>query len=545
MSTISAGTRQELVTAVADRYRQSTAAEKRLILDEFVALTGYHRKHAVRVLNGSAITPRARRGRRCVYDAAVTEGLIVLWEASDRMCGKRLKALLPTLVPALEHHGHLSLDPAVRERLLAVSAATIDRRLASARAVTAGQRRRRRSALNGLRGSVPVRTFGDWKDPAPGFVEADLVAHCGGTLSGSFVWSLVLTYIASGWTECVPLLVREARLVVDALDHLRGALPFPLRGIDTDNGSEFVNEVLVAFCREQGIEFTRSRPYRKNDQAWVEQKNGAVVRRMVGYGRLEGVPAAEALARLYSAARLFVNVFQPSFKLAEKTRHGGRVRKRYHAPETPCARLLASDAIPVATKDRLRAVLGTVDPLALLDEIRAVQHHLAALAAGATVHPMPERDADLDGFLRSLALAWRAGEVRPTHRARQRPPRHWRTRQDPFETSWPRIVQWLETEPHRTAKELFDRLCREQPGVFLPGQLRTLQRRVRDWRRLAARRLLFADPTTSPQDAGATPPAGCPGGDHLERPGSRAPDPSPETEGTGTIFLRQAGSILK
>ena len=569
MSTISQGTRQELVTAVADRYRQSTAAEKRLILDEFVALTGYHRKHAVRVLNGSAITPRARRGRRCVYDAAVTEGLIVLWEASDRMCGKRLKALLPTLVPALEHHGHLSLDSAVRERLLAVSAATIDRRLASARAVTAGQRRRRRSALNGLRSSVPVRTFGDWKDPAPGFVEADLVAHCGGTLSGSFVWSLVLTDIASGWTECVPLLVREARLVVDALDHLRGALPFPLRGIDTDNGSEFLNEVLVAFCREQGIELTRSRPYRKNDQAWVEQKNGAVVRRMVGYGRLEGVPAAEALARLYSAARLFVNVFQPSFKLAEKTRHGGRVRKRYHAPETPCARLLALDAIPVATKDRLRAVLGTVDPLALLDEIRAVQHHLAALAAGATVHPMPERDADLDGFLRSLAHAWRAGEVRPTHRARQRPPRHWRTRQDPFETSWPRIVQWLETEPHRTAKELFDRLRREQPGVFVPGQLRTLQRRVRDWRRLAARRLLFVGPTASPQDAfgspiavdawneiatdlarldqdaEATPPAGCSGGDHLERPGSRALDPSPEAEGTGTIFLRQAGSILK
>ena len=172
--------------------------------------------------------------------------------------------------------------------------------------------------------------------------------------------------------------------------------------------------------------------------------------------------------------------------------------KRYHAPETPCARLLALDAIPVATKDRLRAVLGTVDPLALLDEIRAVQHHLAALAAGATVHPMPERDADLDGFLRSLALAWRAGEVRPTHRARQRPPRHWRTRQDPFETSWPRIVQWLETEPHRTAKELFDRLPREQPGVFLPGQLRTLQRRVRDRRRLAARRLLFVGPTASP-----------------------------------------------
>ena len=340
MSTISAGTRQELVTAVADRYRQSTAAEKRLILDEFVALTGYHRKHAVRVLNGSAITPRARRGRRCVYDAAVTEGLIVLWEASDRMCGKRLKALLPTLVPALEHHGHLSLDPAVRERLLAGSAATVDRRLASARAVTAVQRRRRRSALNGLRGSVPVRTFGDWKDPAPGFVEADLVAHCGGTLSGSFVWSLVLTDIASGWTECVPLLVREARLVVDALDHLRGALPFPLRGIDTDNGSEFVNEVLVAFCREQGIEFTRSRPYRKNDQAWVEQKNGAVVRRMVGYGRLEGVPAAEALAPLLGGAPV-------RERLPAVVQAGGE-----DAPRRPC-----SEALPCAG-DAVRAPVG-------------------------------------------------------------------------------------------------------------------------------------------------------------------------------------------
>ena len=150
------------------------------------------------------------------------------------------------------------------------------------------------------------------------------------------------------------------------------------------------------------------------------------------------MPAAEALARLYSAAHLFVNVFQPSFKLAEKTRDGARVHKRYHAPETPCARLLASDAIPVGMKDRLRAVLDTVDPLGLLDEIRAVQHHLAGLAAGATVHPMPQRDADLDGFLRSLALAWRAGEVRPTHRPRKRPPRHWRTRRDPFETTWPR-----------------------------------------------------------------------------------------------------------
>ena len=173
----------------------------------------------------------------------------------------------------------------------------------------------------------------------------------------------------------------------------------------------------------------------------MEQKNGAVVRRLVGYGRLEGVAAGETLARLYSASRLFVNVFQPSFKLAEKTREGARVRKRYHAPETPCARLLASDAIPAVMKQRLGALLGTLDPLGLLDEIRTVQHHLAALAAGATVHPLPQRDAELDRFLRSLAVAWRAGEVRPTHQPAAKAPRWWRTRRDPFETTWPRVVQ--------------------------------------------------------------------------------------------------------
>ena len=493
MSKMSAKARKELVAAVAERYQTGSATEKGRILDEFVALTEYHRKHAIRILSGKAPKLKGRRGRRCLYDQAVTEALVVLWEASDRVCGKRLKALLPVLVPALERHGHLGLDPGVREQLMAVSAATIDRRLVEARSVTTGQRRRR-SSRSGLRSSVPVRTFADWQDPEPGFVEADLVAHCGGVIAGSFVWSLVLTDIASGWTDCAALLVREGRLVVEALDQLRKALPFPLRGIDTDNGTEFLNEDLVSYCREQGLELTRSRPYRKNDQAWVEQKNGAVVRRLVGYGRLEGVAAAETLARLYSAARLFVNVFQPSFKLAEKTREGARVRKRYHPPQTPCARLLASDAIPAATKERLGALLGTLDPLGLLDEIRTVQHHLAALAAGATVHPMPQREAELDRFLSSLAVAWRAGEVRPTHRPAAKAPRSWRTRRDPFETTWPRVLQWLEAEPDRTAKELFDRLQREHPGMFVPGQLRTLQRRVKDWRRLEARRLILADP---------------------------------------------------
>ena len=265
MSSISAETRKELVAAVATRYQDGTAADEACILDEFVALTGYHRKHAIRVLNGKAPKFPGRRGRRCLYDQAVTEALVVLWEASDRVCGKRLKALLPILVPALESHGHLRLDPKVREQLMAVSAAAIDRRLAEPRSVTRAQRRR--SSQKRLRSSVPVRTFANWQNPEPGFVKAELVAHCGGAMSGSFVWTLVLTAVASGWTDCAPLLVREARLVVEALGQLRGALPFPLRGIDTDNGSEFLNETLVSYCSQEGIELTRSRPYRKNDQA--------------------------------------------------------------------------------------------------------------------------------------------------------------------------------------------------------------------------------------------------------------------------------------
>jgi hypothetical protein len=322
-------------------------------------------------------------------------------------------------------------------------------------------------------------------------MEADLVAHCGGTMEGSFVHTLVLTDVASTWTECVSLVVRESALVVEAIDRLRETMPFPLRSFDTDNGSEFINEAVIAFCAQRGIEFTRSRPYRKNDQAWVEQKNGSIVRRLVGYGRLEGIAAAEALARLYTASRLFVNFFQPSFKLVDKRREGARVIKRYDTPATPCARLLASTTITEATKERLRSVQAALDPLRLLDEIRAVQHQLAAMVAGTKVHTPVTNNADLEGFLAGLSTAWRTGEVRPTHRAQPKPRRDWRTRKDPFEEVWLLVRAWLEAEPDRTAKELLFRLQEEHPGIFPDGQLRTLQRRVREWRAAAAKRLVF------------------------------------------------------
>ncbi len=486
--------RAELLATVGEFYRDGTSGDKRRILDAFVLATGYHRKHSIRLLRlvGTSGKATIRRPRLRLYDEAVREALTVLWEASDRVCGKRLKALLPVLVPSLESHGHLQLDQRIRDRVLLISASSIDRLLSKPRASAQAEMRARIRAKPAVRRIVKVRTFADWKDPLPGFMEADLVAHGGETMAGSFAHTLVLTDISSGWTECVVLAVREGTLIVEALEQLRTNMPFPLLGFDTDNGSEFMNEAVLAYCQMHNIEFTRSRPYRKNDQAWVEQKNGAIVRRMVGYGRLEGLAAAETLQRLYSASRLFVNFFQPSFKLAEKTRHGARVHKRYHPPATPAARLLASDAISTPMKERLHGLIASLDPLRLLEEIRTVQQHLADLVSGLATNVIPGRSSDLDAFLRSLSTAWQGGEVRPTHQPKPKPQRHWRTRADPFEDVWPRVRAWLDQEPDRTAKELLERLQDEYAGQFSDGLLRTLQRRVKQWRADSARRLVFS-----------------------------------------------------
>ncbi len=333
-------TRAELLGILRGRYASAPRPERGLILDEFVAVSGYHRKHAIRLLRQPASTTD-RRGRSPVYDAAVKAALVLAWEASDRICGKRLRALLPVLVPAMERHGHLRLDEVVRTRLMAMSAATMDRLLREARGRGGAGRRRRPGVTSAVRRGVRVRTFADWGDPPPGFMEMDLVAHSGPSMAGAFAWTLVLTDAATGWTECVPLPVRDGALVTEALVRVRELLPFPLKGIDVDNDSAFMNEAVVGWCRANGIEPTRSRAYRKNDQAWVEQKNGAVVRRLVGHDRLEGLAAAGELGLLYASARLFVNFFQPSFKLAAKRREGARVSRRYHAPATPHARLLA------------------------------------------------------------------------------------------------------------------------------------------------------------------------------------------------------------
>lgn len=488
-TTISKQTKAELLDALRERYRRALKSEKTRVLDEFVAVAGCHRKHAIRLLiadRQASTTPSAPSVGRRTYDEAVRSALVVLWETADRICGKRLKALLPALIPSLERHGHLALAPAVRQRLLAASAATIDRLLASVRSTASGRKKRKTATKPSQQ--VPVRTFADWKDPVPGYLEIDFVAHGGSSMGGTFLWSLVATDVCSGWTEVLPLVAREQSLVVEGLKVIRRRLPVPLLGIDSDNDGAFINETLVGYCAEQKIEFTRSRAYHKNDQAWIEQKNGSVVRRFVGYARHSGAVAGQCLGQLHQAVRQYVNYFQPSFKLRSKTREGSKVKKSYYPPATPCDRLLAHATVAETAKAALRSERDGLDPLSLLHRARECQGALSAFSSGE-FGSGPGRDS-LEEFLGKLPDLWRAGDARPTHRAQSAGPRHWRTHKDPFEGVWSEILGWLQADPETTAKVVLARLEQVYPGRFPEGQLRTLQRRLREWRRVMARELV-------------------------------------------------------
>lgn len=492
---ISTKAKAELIGVLGQRYRESSKMAKTQILDEFIAVSGYHRKHAIRLLSGK-IDNGIKRNNSCqvghsqrIYDEAIKEALIVIWEAADRICGKRLKAILPDLVDAMERHGHLNLDPEVRKKLLKVSAATIDRLLAPIR--NPSQLRRKRRRTKKASAQIPVRTFADWDGLNPGYLEIDFVVHCGGLMAGTFIHTLVTTDVSSGWTEFIPLLARGQSLVVEGLAAIFQQIPIPVLGIDSDNDSAFINDTLVTFCQKHHIDFTRSRAYHKNDQAWIEQKNGAVIRRMVGHERFSGVVAGQALAHLYQAARLYVNYFQPSFKLRNKIRNGAKVKRTYYPPATPCDRLLKHPAVDEQIKEKLRLQRKQLDPVELLHCIREGQSALAALSSTDSSPQGPERES-LDQFLAQLPRLWQSGEVRPTHRSQYAKPRHWRTRKDPFEDVWYDVLCWLQQEPDTTAKVLFERLQGEYPERFPDGQLRTLQRRVRQWRIIMARKLVYA-----------------------------------------------------
>jgi hypothetical protein len=368
---------------VAGRYRAANRPEKGRILDELVENTGYSRKYATQLLNHppprSAAKPR-KRIRRPRYDVKVQRALAAVWKAANGICGKRLVPFLPELVSVLERHGHLELDARTRAGLLRLSAATADRLLAKERRRFAGPGLGTTKPGSMLKQQIPIRTFADWNQVVPGFVEGDLVAHCGDTTQGEYLNTLVLTDVATGWTEVVPLINRSQHTVSHAIDIARRRFPFPILGLDTDNGSEFLNHTLLRYCEQHQITFTRCRPYTKNDQCYVEQKNWSVVRKIVGYERYEGPDACQRMLALYEALRFYVNFFQPSMKLVSKERDGAHVKKHYDKALTPYRRALQTAGLTKAQRRQWEALQRKLDPVDLLARIVAAGDHLLTLA---------------------------------------------------------------------------------------------------------------------------------------------------------------------
>ena len=395
--------RQEVTKATAGQYRGASKKEKSKILDQFIATTGYSRWYARLVLRhqGRRIqtdtqtivvverksSTRRKRARR--YDEKVQTALVRLWRIMDYICGKRLQPMLPELITVLERHNEFRCDRETRAKLLRISAASIDRLL---------KPERRKYELRGRSGTkpgtllkkqIPIRTFAEWDEQRPGFVEIDLVAHDGGLAAGDYCQTLDLTDIATTWTETQAVRNKAQAWVFGALKEMRQKLPFSLLGIDSDNGSEFINKYLVEYCQQQKLSFTRSRPYRKNDNCFVEQKNYSVVRRAVGYQRYDTELQLRLLNELYATLRLYTNFFQPTMKLKSKERVGSKVTKRYDDAQTPYQRVLAAVQVSEAEKQRLRAKYKTLNPAALKRKLMRLQEQL--LQSTANLKPARQR----------------------------------------------------------------------------------------------------------------------------------------------------------
>jgi hypothetical protein len=391
--------RREWLEAIGPRYRKACKKGKGKILDEFCAVCGYERKYAIRLLGRwrRPTTPSRRSGRRATYGGEELKVLKVIWLHSEQPCSKRLRAALGLWLPHYEaRFGRL--EAAVRRRLLRMSPATMDRLLASQRA----RLRRVRCATRPgslLRTQIPIHS-GPWDVQGPGWVEADTVAHCGDSLAGNFVWSLTFTDIWSGWTEMRAVWNRGAQGVLEQIAHIERGLAFALLGFDCDNGSEFLNHHLVRYFaqRPKVVAFTRSRPYHKNDNAHVEQKQWTHVRQLLGYDRLDNSALVEPLNQLYAGAwSQFHNFFQPSMKLQSKERLGAKYRRRYEPPQTPYQRLMASSHLTAKAKAHLAKLFKNLDPFELKQQVEVALRHLRKLRLhpNSTPTPRPTRGQPL------------------------------------------------------------------------------------------------------------------------------------------------------
>ena len=372
------------------RYQQAPSrAEKHRLLDEVVAVTGIHRKAAIRMLRRA---PRLRPtpgpgGRPREYGPEVAAAATVLWEAAGRIGAHRLHPFVPELLARLVQCDELTVPPAVEKQLRRASAPTLKRLLAPARA----QYPPRGATLTHpgpvLKHEIPIRTFTEWDDVRPGFLEIDLVGHCGSSTEGFFLYTLCAVDIATAWIELEATWGKYQDRVGGAVDHVRRRLPMPLLGLDSDNGSEFINRGLLDYCRRHAITFTRSRAWKKNDSAHVEQKNGAIVRQLIGYDRFATRAAYAQLTRVYELARLHVNFFQPVEKLVTKSRQGARVHRVYDRAQTPYQRLCASGVLAPDKRAELEVLYQRLNPLQLRRELDAALERLWTHAAPAPGRP--------------------------------------------------------------------------------------------------------------------------------------------------------------
>jgi len=372
---------QEYAASLRGRYRLATRGDKSCLLDEFCRVTGRHRKAAIRLLRRRPKRAARHAGRPREYPSTLRPAVEQLWEASDYLCSKRLAPFLPELLQALERHEEMTLAADQRTALAHISPATIDRLLHPIRRLHRPHGvATTRPSVAAVRALVPVRTFGEWADVKPGALQMDLVAHCGESTHGFYLTSLLAVDVATGWTESRAVWGKGYRRVGGAVAAVRQALPMPLVSLHTDNGGEFLNYLLIPWCRQQQIGQTRGRPYRKNDQAYVEQKNWVVLRRSIGYDRYATRVAFAALQAVHELLRPHVNFFQPIRKLIAKERHGARVVKRYDRAHTPYRRLLASDILTPAQRAALEVEYHRHNPLQLRTELQARLEALWKLA---------------------------------------------------------------------------------------------------------------------------------------------------------------------
>ena len=382
MAELDVKTRTKIIEKQKDRYAKASKKNKGKILDGLCMTTGLSRsrvKHLLTSASDSRIRKR-RAGRKTKYTPAVREALEQMWLLMDFACGRRLVAGIGDMLDSLLRFGEVSFDADVLGLLKDMSASTADRLLRKPKELMRFKGISTTKPGTLLKKDIPIRLGTKWDDAVPGFLECDLVAHCGTTTAGEYINTLDMTDIATGWTETRAVINKAQKHVFDGIVLIRQRLPFPLLGIDSDNGSEFINHELYRYCKQERLVFTRSRSYQKNDGCYVEQKNWTVVRRNVGYSRFEGQTALDVMNAYYDLLRLYTNFFLPSAKLKDKTRDGARVKKSYEPPVTPYRRAIACVHVLDDDKEALSQIFSSLNPAAIKRDMISLLDDLAKLA---------------------------------------------------------------------------------------------------------------------------------------------------------------------